>query len=25
MNGKGVDRGPNGEKCYRTAASHGCN
>jgi hypothetical protein len=25
MNGKGVYRGPNGEKCYRTAASHGCN
>ena len=25
MNGKGVDRGPNGEKCYRMAASHGCN
>jgi hypothetical protein len=25
VNGKGVYRGPNGQKCYKTATSHGCN
>jgi hypothetical protein len=25
INGKGVYRGPNGKKCYKTATSHGCN
>lgn len=23
-NGKGVYKGPNGKKCYKTATSHGC-
>jgi hypothetical protein len=25
INGKGVYKGPNGQKCYKTATSHGCN
>ncbi|HZZ13341.1 MAG TPA: hypothetical protein VFE79_21855 [Paraburkholderia sp.] len=25
VNGKGVYKAPNGQKCYKTASSHGCN